>query len=537
MKYAILFAICLIAAPAMAQQATWDKKFFNPRPIADNNDFVLPLPCGGSMVFRPVDLPFVDGPLADGQVPLGDPERASGPAEYFRTEYISAPFPVTPAGGRRYWIGKYVVSSDQYAAMRGTCSGPDFAGMRAKTGVAYIDAMQATSDWSAWLLQNARASLPKRGTAFAYVRLPTEAEWEFAARGGRKVTAEQFRGRIWPVEGNIERYVVSGNAADGKPQRIGAAELPNPLGLYDVLGSVDQMMLEPFRLNHVGRLHGDAGGIIIRGGNFKDQPGDVRIAMRSELLPFDPAAGKPMRTPTAGFRVVLSAPSAGDLPEATAQKSAFATMTDTRAAEFGDQRNPRDLVQAMRKEGGDKVRMDALARLDTALAEADARLSAANAARDEQDRVTMRAEIESASIMANFIWGAERNVRISEAVIKFVNATAERVATQTGGSQVPPAVAALEANQRRAIDATRAEQTASLDGYLQSLREISKTARNEDVQRQADILRREMDARGQKQVKAFLALVVRHAGVLRASNTLPPDTAKKDILSVPASGQ
>ncbi|NVN38350.1 SUMF1/EgtB/PvdO family nonheme iron enzyme [Komagataeibacter swingsii] len=66
-------------------------------------------------------------------------------------------------------------------------------------------------------------------------------------------------------EGN-DHYIVAGPDI-GALQPVGTLK-PNPLGLYDILGEVDQIMLDPYRLNRVGRLHGQVGGVLLRGENY-----------------------------------------------------------------------------------------------------------------------------------------------------------------------------------------------------------------------------------------------------------------------------
>jgi formylglycine-generating enzyme required for sulfatase activity len=62
--------------------------------------------------------------------------------------------------------------------------------------------------------------------------LPTEAEWEFAARGGSEGRDTRYAG-----SDNAEEVAWHGNNCDRTTQRVGQ-KMANELGLYDMSGNV-----------------------------------------------------------------------------------------------------------------------------------------------------------------------------------------------------------------------------------------------------------------------------------------------------------
>jgi hypothetical protein len=307
MRAAALAPLLAVSAPALAQDAPepepWPEVYYNPQPA--EGDLVLPMPCGGAMVFRRVDTP-VDGPLDDRRVLLGASDESRGYAEGPVFADIAGGFTDPDGSGRHYWIGKYEVTAAQYAALE-ECPELTPAMRLPATAVTWADAVAFADAYTAWLLANAPEALPQVDGVSGFIRLPTEAEWDFAARGGVAIRMEEFRGRTFPMPDGMPEYVwfQGSRSANNRLQFTGLLQ-PNPLGLHDILGNVDEIVLDPFHLNRGGRWHGQAGGFVVRGGNYLTSAQDIRTSYRQEIAHF--RNGAPNRVRTIGFRLAISAP-------------------------------------------------------------------------------------------------------------------------------------------------------------------------------------------------------------------------------------
>lgn len=320
-----LFLALLLFGAAAAHAAdlppSWDARYYNPKPA--NDDFVLPMPCGGAMVFRRVETPASPGPLDDRAMILGEADPDTNYAEFVRPEHLIGGF--GGDGKRFYFIGKYEVTVDQEKALDGgTCPTPSNSGRLPAVKLDWFDAVALVHRYNSWLYKNARNKLPEAGGARGFVRLPTETEWEYAARGGAAVSEADFRGRLFPMAEGVARYVwfQGSRSAAGQLQSVGLLK-PNPLGLYDIIGNASEIVLEPYRLNKVGRLHGEAGGFIIKGGDFRTAEDRLRSSLRIELRPFNPETGEPTHLQTVGVRFAIGSIAITSLQETTALRAAF----------------------------------------------------------------------------------------------------------------------------------------------------------------------------------------------------------------------
>lgn len=128
-------------------------------------------------------------------------------------------------------------------------------------------------------------------------RLPTEAEWEYAARGG-KLT----KGTIFAGSSNIDSVAWYVGNSDKATHPV-AQKKPNELGLYDMTGNVWEWCLDLYAdytsspaNNPRGAATGD--GIVFRGGSWYELDKYSRIPFRGQ------SDGRDYTFRDLGFRVV-----------------------------------------------------------------------------------------------------------------------------------------------------------------------------------------------------------------------------------------
>ncbi len=131
-------------------------------------------------------------------------------------------------------------------------------------------------------------------------RLPTEAEWEFAARGGNKSQGYRYSG-----SNTLGEIAWCADNSDGKNHPV-ATKLPNELGIYDMSGNVWEWCHDRYgkysskaKSNPTGPLLGSCR--VIRGGGHQCLDKDCRTTNRSFYKKKETIVDREL-----GLRLVLS---------------------------------------------------------------------------------------------------------------------------------------------------------------------------------------------------------------------------------------
>ena len=304
MILAIVFLLIIAGVKGFAYQPEWKPEFYNPKPGADGKDYILPLPGGGAMTFRPVVV-VQKKITAAKRFTLGNSSAKYAPVEYPRHGSISGVFE-EDNGNRLFYIGKYEVTRSQYDAVINSAKPANLSNMP-KVNVSWFEAVRFCHELTLWLLKHQKQLIPKDGQALGFIRLPTEEEWEFACRGGELVRSNFFyRDHFIPENERKLDYVQSYKSGDIEElQPIGNTKRPNPLGIYDMLGNASEICFDIFRLNH---HYGRSGGYVVRGGDL-DVPsiGNIRSSFRIEAPFYNQRKEDAYRMIQGGFRVLITA--------------------------------------------------------------------------------------------------------------------------------------------------------------------------------------------------------------------------------------
>jgi formylglycine-generating enzyme required for sulfatase activity len=210
------------------------------------------------------------------------------PFDQFETEIPARTVTIKP-----FFISKFEITQAQWRAIMGDLNfveNTGIAGMKNDKHPIFGVTWAEAKEFCQKLLQ-------KTGKKY---RLPTEAEWEYAARAG-STTAFSFGD-------TIDRTLVNfgySNSIFNFPDRSVSKFYPNAFGLYQMHGNVDELCEDVWNPNQQNALLDGSTGTnatsviehVIRGGNFQNLAFECRSASRDGVP-------ENKRTFTIGFRIV-----------------------------------------------------------------------------------------------------------------------------------------------------------------------------------------------------------------------------------------
>jgi formylglycine-generating enzyme required for sulfatase activity len=138
-------------------------------------------------------------------------------------------------------------------------------------------------------------------------RLPTESEWEYAARGGNQSNGHKYSGSntISSVAWYVENTYYLGREHKNYGTNPVGQKSSNELGIYDMSGNVWEWCSDWYRSRYYARYHanstsGPSSGSnrVLRGGSWYDAASGCRVAYRGNYNPRN-------RYDYVGFRLVL----------------------------------------------------------------------------------------------------------------------------------------------------------------------------------------------------------------------------------------
>ena len=193
--------------------------------------------------------------------------------------------------GQPFYLGKYEVTQAQWRAVMG--NNPSYFSNCDTCPVEQVS-------WDD--VQDFIERLNTREGVTTY-RLPSEAEWEYAARAGTHTTYS-----FGDTADRLGLYAWYSDNANERTHPVGGKR-PNMFGLYDVHGNVQEWVQDCW---HVGYYRaptdgsawvtgGDCEGRVVRGGSWEDDPRYLDSDGRSGFWIL-------IQAPEVGFRIVRSLP-------------------------------------------------------------------------------------------------------------------------------------------------------------------------------------------------------------------------------------
>jgi formylglycine-generating enzyme required for sulfatase activity len=150
-----------------------------------------------------------------------------------------------------FWMGRYEVTQAQWKAVMGGAN-PSYY-----QGAAYGNTDKRPVEQVSWnmahtFVDTLNAYIGSTGQGSATMRLPSEAEWEYACRAG---STTRFYWGNDPLYTELNIYAWTYTNDLWRTHDVGTAGTtghPNPWGLYDMSGNVAEMCEDDYHSSYIG---------------------------------------------------------------------------------------------------------------------------------------------------------------------------------------------------------------------------------------------------------------------------------------------
>ncbi len=276
MKKYILSKLCLLFALGLVSVC------FTSCGGEDDNTIVIPTPDPvsddeASQIFTVGDVSFTMKKVAGGTYTMGAQSEDAAMPNYDANAY-SNESPVHDVTLNDFWIGETEVTQELWVAVMDTNFSSFISPNHPIETVNWYDVQVFILALNAMTGKN--------------FRLPSESEWEYAARGGKKSAGTKYSGSN--TVGDVSWYW-DNTSTSSQPQSTQAIKTkqPNELGLYDMSGNVYEWCEDDYANYVITPVDGSAyfnitaldSDRVIRGGSWSNSARNTRVSYRGSYAP------------------------------------------------------------------------------------------------------------------------------------------------------------------------------------------------------------------------------------------------------------